>query len=166
VGKGRLKERCGLESQNNFFFSFKKSPKTECRLDSRIYGIPLLPLRAFVVCYSANFIFYLRNLLTRVSATEPRSERKHIYVYVESMKRSRAQVIISARNLCNAGYSASDCCLLYRREICTEFYVETWNTECTVNVSFAYLITRRCFVTRAYFMFLLKVCNGDRQYLL
>jgi len=27
-----LKERCGLESQTNFF-PFKKSPKTECGLD-------------------------------------------------------------------------------------------------------------------------------------
>jgi len=26
--KGRLKERCGLETRNNFFFSFKKSAKT------------------------------------------------------------------------------------------------------------------------------------------
>jgi hypothetical protein len=26
--KGRLKERCGLEPQTNFFFSFKKSAKT------------------------------------------------------------------------------------------------------------------------------------------
>ena len=26
--KGRLKERCGLEPRNNFFFSFKKSAKT------------------------------------------------------------------------------------------------------------------------------------------
>ena len=38
MGKGRLKERCGLESQINFF-PFKKSPKTECVLDWRIYGI-------------------------------------------------------------------------------------------------------------------------------
>jgi hypothetical protein len=38
VGKGWLKERCGLESRTNFF-SFKKSPKTGCGLDSRIYGI-------------------------------------------------------------------------------------------------------------------------------
>ena len=28
VGNGRLKERCGLEPQTNFFFSFKKSAKT------------------------------------------------------------------------------------------------------------------------------------------
>jgi len=33
VGKGQLKERCGLESQTNIF-PFKKSSKTECRLDS------------------------------------------------------------------------------------------------------------------------------------
>ena len=26
--KGRLKERCGLEPQTNFFFPFKKSAKT------------------------------------------------------------------------------------------------------------------------------------------
>jgi hypothetical protein len=38
VGKGWLKERCGLESRTNYF-SFKKSPKTGCGLDSRIYGI-------------------------------------------------------------------------------------------------------------------------------
>ena len=38
VGKGWLKERCRLESQTNFF-PFQKSPKTECGLDSRIYGI-------------------------------------------------------------------------------------------------------------------------------
>ena len=38
MGKGRSKERCGLESQTNFFL-FKKSPKTECGLDSRIYCI-------------------------------------------------------------------------------------------------------------------------------
>jgi hypothetical protein len=37
VGKGRLKERCGLEARTNFF-SFKKVAKTRCRLDSRIYG--------------------------------------------------------------------------------------------------------------------------------
>jgi hypothetical protein len=37
VGKGWLKERCALESRTNFF-SFKKSPKTGCALDSRIYG--------------------------------------------------------------------------------------------------------------------------------
>jgi len=28
VGKGRLKERCGLEPRTNFIFSFKKSAKT------------------------------------------------------------------------------------------------------------------------------------------
>jgi len=28
VGKGRLKERCGLEPRTNFFFLFKKSAKT------------------------------------------------------------------------------------------------------------------------------------------
>ena len=28
VGKGRLKEKCGLEPRTNFFFSFKKSAKT------------------------------------------------------------------------------------------------------------------------------------------
>jgi hypothetical protein len=33
VGKGRWKERCGLERRTNFF-PFKKSPKTECGLDS------------------------------------------------------------------------------------------------------------------------------------
>jgi hypothetical protein len=38
VGKGRLKERCGLKLRTNFF-PFKKSPKTECELDSRIYGM-------------------------------------------------------------------------------------------------------------------------------
>jgi hypothetical protein len=37
VGKGQLKESCGLEKQNNFF-PFKNSPKTECGLDSRIYA--------------------------------------------------------------------------------------------------------------------------------
>jgi hypothetical protein len=45
VGKGWLKERCALESRTNFF-SFKKSPKTGCALDSRIYGNHLLfPIR-------------------------------------------------------------------------------------------------------------------------
>jgi len=45
VGKGRLKERCRLESQTNFLL-FKKSPKTECGLDSRIYGIRIhLPMK-------------------------------------------------------------------------------------------------------------------------
>jgi hypothetical protein len=38
VGIGWLKERCGLESQTNFF-PFKRPPKTGCVLDSRIYGI-------------------------------------------------------------------------------------------------------------------------------
>ena len=37
MGKRRLKERCGLDPRTNFF-SFKKSPKTEYGLDSRIYG--------------------------------------------------------------------------------------------------------------------------------
>jgi hypothetical protein len=40
VDTGRLKERCGLEPQTNFF-PFKKSSKPECRLDLRIYGIQL-----------------------------------------------------------------------------------------------------------------------------
>ena len=45
VGKGRLKEKCGLEPRTNFFFSLKKSSKLVqirfgCGLDSRIYGIP------------------------------------------------------------------------------------------------------------------------------
>jgi len=35
VGKGRLKERCGLESQT-YVFPFKKSPKTKRGLDLRI----------------------------------------------------------------------------------------------------------------------------------
>ena len=44
VGKGRLKEKCGLEPRTNFFFSLKKSSKLVqirfgCGLDSRIYGI-------------------------------------------------------------------------------------------------------------------------------
>jgi hypothetical protein len=38
VGKGRLKERCGLEELTSFF-SFKKVAKTRCGLDSRTYGI-------------------------------------------------------------------------------------------------------------------------------
>jgi hypothetical protein len=38
VGKGWLKERCGLETLTNFFSS-KKVAKTRCGLDSRIYGI-------------------------------------------------------------------------------------------------------------------------------
>jgi len=38
MGKGQLKERCGLETRNNFF-PFKKSPQTVYRLDLRIYGI-------------------------------------------------------------------------------------------------------------------------------
>jgi hypothetical protein len=33
VGKGRLKERCGLEARTNFF-RFKKVAKTKCGLDS------------------------------------------------------------------------------------------------------------------------------------
>jgi hypothetical protein len=33
VGKGRLKERCGLETSTNFF-PFKKVAKTRCGLDS------------------------------------------------------------------------------------------------------------------------------------
>jgi hypothetical protein len=37
VGKVRLKESCGLEPRTNFF-PFKKSPKTECGLDSRTYS--------------------------------------------------------------------------------------------------------------------------------
>jgi hypothetical protein len=38
IGKGRLKERCGLEAHTNFFL-FKKVAKTRCGLDSRMYGI-------------------------------------------------------------------------------------------------------------------------------
>jgi hypothetical protein len=37
VGKGRLKERCGLEPRSNFFF-VEEIGKTWCGLDSRIYG--------------------------------------------------------------------------------------------------------------------------------
>jgi hypothetical protein len=48
VGKERLKERYGLESQTNFF-TFKKSPKTECGLDSRIYGTILVYLTSHFV---------------------------------------------------------------------------------------------------------------------
>ena len=50
MGKGQLKERCGLEKQNNFF-PFKNSPKTECGLDSRTYGTRwaiTLPRTSFV----------------------------------------------------------------------------------------------------------------------
>jgi len=51
VGRGQLKERCGLESQTNFF-PFKKSPKTECGLDLRIYGIFVIEIaRAFLCCF-------------------------------------------------------------------------------------------------------------------
>jgi hypothetical protein len=38
VGKRQLKERCGLEPRTNVF-PFKKLPKTECGLGSRIYGM-------------------------------------------------------------------------------------------------------------------------------
>jgi hypothetical protein len=42
VGKGQLKERCGLELRTNFL-PFKKSQTTECGLDSIMYGIqPLI----------------------------------------------------------------------------------------------------------------------------
>jgi hypothetical protein len=44
VGKGRLKERCGLEPRTNFFFLLRNRQKLVrirfgCGLDSRIYGI-------------------------------------------------------------------------------------------------------------------------------
>ena len=43
VGKGRLKERCGLEPRTNFFFHLRNRQKLVrirfgCGLDSRIYG--------------------------------------------------------------------------------------------------------------------------------
>jgi len=43
VGKGRLKERCGLKPRNNFFFRLRNRQKLVrirfgCGLDSRIYG--------------------------------------------------------------------------------------------------------------------------------
>ena len=48
VGKGRLKERCGLEPQTNFFFCLRNWQKLVpirfgCWLDSRIYSIILRP---------------------------------------------------------------------------------------------------------------------------
>ena len=44
AGKGRLKERCGLEPRTNFFFRLRNRQKLMqirfgCGLDSRIYGI-------------------------------------------------------------------------------------------------------------------------------
>ena len=53
MGKGRLKERCGLESQTKFF-TFKKLPKTECGLDSRIYGT------SFIFLYSIMIAFFIK----------------------------------------------------------------------------------------------------------
>jgi len=43
VGKGRLKERCGLESRTNYFFRLRNRQKLVrfrfwCGFDSRIYG--------------------------------------------------------------------------------------------------------------------------------
>jgi hypothetical protein len=38
VGKGWLKERCGLEPRTNFF-RLRNRQKLECGLDLRIYGI-------------------------------------------------------------------------------------------------------------------------------
>jgi len=43
VGKGRLKERCGLEPRTNIFFRLRNRQKLVrirlgCGLDSRIYG--------------------------------------------------------------------------------------------------------------------------------
>ena len=54
MGKGRLKERCGLESQTNFF-PFKKSPKTECGLDARIYGNTRFVINGCVEAWSGGF---------------------------------------------------------------------------------------------------------------
>ena len=44
VGKGRLKEMCGLEPRTNFFFRLRNRQKLVrirfgCGLDSRIYGM-------------------------------------------------------------------------------------------------------------------------------
>jgi len=44
VGKGRLKDRCGLEPRTNIFFRLRNRQKLVrirfgCGLDSRIYGI-------------------------------------------------------------------------------------------------------------------------------
>jgi hypothetical protein len=55
VGKGRLKERCGLDPQTNFF-SFKKSPKTECGLDSRIYNICTSNQGKYFILMPQNFM--------------------------------------------------------------------------------------------------------------
>ena len=49
VGKGRLKERCGLEPRTNFFFRLRNRQKLVrirfgCGLDPRIYGIICLRL--------------------------------------------------------------------------------------------------------------------------
>jgi uncharacterized integral membrane protein len=66
VGKGWLKERCGLESRTNFFFPFKKSPKTGCGLDSRIYGniyitFIITLLLAFFILHNTRFLKLLFN---------------------------------------------------------------------------------------------------------
>ena len=49
VGKGRLKERRGLEPRTNFFFRLRNRQKLVrirfgCGLDSRIYGISEVPI--------------------------------------------------------------------------------------------------------------------------
>jgi hypothetical protein len=56
VGKGRLKEWCELEPRTNFF-QFKKSSKTECRLDSgaeyireyTVYNLKTMLSRIYIV---------------------------------------------------------------------------------------------------------------------
>jgi hypothetical protein len=52
VGKGWLKEKCGLEPRTNFF-PFKQLPKTECGLDSgadyiREYSVLILTFFSFL----------------------------------------------------------------------------------------------------------------------
>ena len=68
VGKGRLKERCGLESQTNFF-PFKKSPKTECGLDSRIYGMSTHTHRRARTHTQSPTIFNIEWISIRIFAT-------------------------------------------------------------------------------------------------
>jgi len=67
VGKGQLKERCGLEPQTNIYFCLRNRQKLVqirfgCGLDSRIYGITATPvIYCIICCVRMIFKIHLKN---------------------------------------------------------------------------------------------------------
>jgi hypothetical protein len=90
---GQLEERCRLQPQTNFFL-FKKSPKTECGLDSRIYG-------RFLMCQKWMVIFLHKSILN-ISDIKVASQSHTHSLDLEDNKAKHNMW----KNLCESGHLA------------------------------------------------------------